>query len=78
MDAELLAKESEFLSRHEVLNYILDEMRAEAIEQLLSTDNNDAAEIAANQANARAVDHIRGLFRFHMNNTAKKQPNPVV
>lgn len=78
MDPDYLAKECEFLAHHDVLQYILDEMRAEAVETLLTTDNADYMAIAEHQARALVVDHLRGLFKFHMEMAGTKKPGSVV
>lgn len=78
MDKDHMAKECEFLSRHDVLNHILDEMRTDAVSELLSASNTDYETIAACQAKAGAVDTIRSMFRFHMDQAGANKPGSVV
>lgn len=62
MDKDYFAKECEFLGKHEVLNFILDKMRTESVDAVLSANPTDYAAIADAQAKANAVDHIRTLI----------------
>lgn len=54
-----LAKEADFLANHFVLVHALEEMRKDALEEIINTFASETFQIANLQAQVRAIDGFR-------------------
>ena len=59
MNKDDLAKEADFLFRHEILKYALTELRMESLEKLATTQPDDIVRICGLQAQVTAIDELR-------------------
>jgi hypothetical protein len=63
MDRDHYAKEAERLLRDDVLNFALDLIREEALEELATADPADMVTLLRHQQTVAVVDGIRGELR---------------
>ena len=59
MNKDDLAKEADFLFRHEILKYALNELRMESLEKLAKTQPDDMTRICGLQGQVTAIDELR-------------------
>lgn len=77
MNKEDLAKEAERVGREPVLNYALDEMRKDSLEELVLAPPGELEEIAKYQAQVRAIDEFRERLESYMRDGEAATARPV-